>query len=218
MKETTAKIYTNFGGFFMGKMKRLLILLIFTIIIGSLTSYADVYIIKKNDGRIILTNIYTSHLMKNVKSIKIIRTKRTRKNKKVVVDRKIKKLLKETAKKFGLDYRLLLAIAKVESNFNHASKSNKGAIGIMQLMPQTAKRFGISNPYNIKQNIYGAAKYLKYLLKMFNNNIILATAAYNAGENKVLKYKGIPPYRETRLYVNKVISLYKDLKLNEKNL
>ncbi len=202
----------------MGKMKRLLILLIFTIIIGSLTSYADVYIIKKNDGRIILTNIYTSHLMKNVKSIKIIRTKRTRKNKKVVVDRKIKKLLKETAKKFGLDYRLLLAIAKVESNFNHASKSNKGAIGIMQLMPQTAKRFGISNPYNIKQNIYGAAKYLKYLLKMFNNNIILATAAYNAGENKVLKYKGIPPYRETRLYVNKVISLYKDLKLNEKNL
>ena len=156
--------------------------------------------------------------MKNVKSIKIIRTKRTRKNKKIVVDRKIKKLLKETAKKFGLDYRLLLAIAKVESNFNHASKSNKGAIGIMQLMPQTAKRFGISNPYNIKQNIYGAAKYLKYLLKMFNNNIILATAAYNAGENKVLKYKGIPPYRETRLYVNKVISLYKDLKLNEKNL
>ncbi len=218
MKVTTAKIFFNFGGFFMGKMKKLFILLIFTIIIGSLTSYADVYIIKKNDGRIIITNIYTSHLMKNVKSIKIVRTKTTKKNRRVVIDKKIKKLLKETAKKFGLDYRLLFAIAKVESNFNHASKSNKGAIGIMQLMPQTAKRFGVSNPYNIKQNIYGAAKYLKYLLKIFNNNIILATAAYNAGENKVLKYKGIPPYRETRLYVNKVISLYKDLKLNEKNL
>ena len=124
----------------------------------------------------------------------------------------------ETAKKFNLDYHLLLAIAKVESNFNHNVRSHRGAIGLMQLMPQTAKRFGIKNPYNLRQNIYGAAKYLKYLLKLFRNNIILATAAYNAGEKNVLRYKGIPPYRETRNYVKQVISLYKKYKLNEKSL
>lgn len=198
-------------------MKRLILLLISTIIIGTLTSYADVYIVKKKNGRIIVTNIYSPNLMKNIKSIKIVKTHKIS-HLPLLKNKQIKRLLIETAKKFNLDYHLLLAIAKVESNFNHNVRSHRGAIGLMQLMPQTAKRFGIKNPYNLRQNIYGAAKYLKYLLKLFRNNIILATAAYNAGEKNVLRYKGIPPYRETRNYVKQVISLYKKYKLNEKSL
>ena len=199
------------------KMNRLILLLLFTIIIGTLTSYADVYIVKKKNGRIIVTNIYSPNLMKNIKSIKIVKTHKIS-HLPLLKNKQIKRLLIETAKKFNLDYHLLLAIAKVESNFNHNVRSHRGAIGLMQLMPQTAKRFGIKNPYNLRQNIYGAAKYLKYLLKLFRNNIILATAAYNAGEKNVLRYKGIPPYRETRNYVKQVISLYKKYKLNEKSL
>ncbi len=198
-------------------MKRLLLLLILTIIIGTLTSYADVYIVKKKDGSIIVTNIYYPHLFKNAKHIKVLREN---KNKKlpVVKNKEIDKLLKTVAKEYNIDYHLLLAIAKVESNFKHNSMSHKGAIGLMQLMPETAKRFGIKNPYDLYQNIIGAARYLKYLLNLFHNNIILATAAYNAGENNVIKYKGIPPYKETKKYVNQVISLYKKYKLNEKVL
>jgi soluble lytic murein transglycosylase-like protein len=201
-------------------MKKLVILLILTVIIGCLTSYADVYVIKKKDGRIVLTNIYSPNLMKNVKYFKIIKTNRANGQRRIPVlkNKNIKATLKNVAKQFNLDYHLLLAIAKVESNFNHNVRSNKGAIGLMQIMPQTAKRFGIKNPYNLKQNILAAAKYLKYLLKLFKNNIILATAAYNAGENNVIKYKGIPPYRETKSYVHQVISYYKKLKLNEKSL
>ena len=213
----TARIKLLFWRFFYGKMKRLIALLIFTIIIGTLTSYADVYIVKKKDGRILITNIYSPGLMKNIKTIKIIKSERKYKLP-VIINSDIKKLIKLSAKKYGVDYHLLLAIAKAESNFNHNVRSHKGAIGLMQLMPATARRFGIKNPYNLKQNIFGAAKYLKYLLKLFRNNLILATAAYNAGEKNVIKYKGIPPYRETRKYVKKVISLYKNYKFNEKSL
>ncbi len=199
-------------------MKNLIILLIFTLIVGTITSYADIFIIKKKDGSIVITNISTPEIYKNVKSIKIIKTNHQKRINYSHLSSNIDYLLRKAAKKYHVDYHLLKSIAKVESDFKHNCVSKKGAIGLMQLMPETAKRFGVKNPYNLKQNIFGAARYLRYLLNLFHNNIILATAAYNAGENIVKKYQGIPPIDETRNYVKKVLTFFKKYKFNEEIL
>ncbi len=220
IQKLNSRQFKKVGGFFYA-MKSLLTLLITVIIFGSAVSYADIFILRKNDGSIVITNIYTPEI-RNLKPVKIIKTltrnRYHKPGKTIKINYKLENLIKKIAKKYNIDYHLLTSIAKVESNFNHNVRSSKGAIGLMQLMPQTAKRFGINNPYDLKQNIKGAARYLKYLLKLFHNNVILATAAYNAGEGVVLKYKGIPPYKETRKYVKQVMNFYKRYKFNEKNL
>jgi soluble lytic murein transglycosylase-like protein len=96
-----------------------------------------------------------------------------------------------------------------ESAFKKNAVSKKGAIGLMQLMPATAERFGVRDAFNPEQNINGGTRYLSYLLKMFNNDIVLASAAYNAGENAVKKYNGVPPFPETQNYVSKVATLHR---------
>ena len=96
-----------------------------------------------------------------------------------------------------------------ESSFNHKTISHAGAIGVMQLMPDTARGLGV-NPYNTSQNIEGGAKYLKEMLGQFNGDVAKALAAYNAGPGAVKKYGGIPPYKETQNYVNKIMKEYDD--------
>ena len=117
------------------------------------------------------------------------------------------------AKTFALEPELLHAVISAESAYNPFARSSKGARGLMQLMPETAKRYGVRNSFDPAQNIVGGAAYLKDLLIMFGNDVQLAVAAYNAGEGKVMKhgYK-VPPYRETMLYVPKVMSYYKRYK------
>jgi soluble lytic murein transglycosylase len=110
--------------------------------------------------------------------------------------------------KYSVDPALIKAVIKAESNFDPNAVSSKGAAGVMQLMAGTAKRLNVDNPFNIHENIEGGVKYLKYLLDLFNNNLIFAIAAYNAGENAVKKYQSIPPYLETQNYVRKVLSYY----------
>ncbi len=113
----------------------------------------------------------------------------------------------------GVETALLHAVIMTESNYNARAKSPKGAQGLMQLMPFTAKRFGVNNSYDPGQNIQGGARYLSYLLKLFNNDFSLAVAAYNAGENAVIEHGNkIPPYRETVNYVSKVMGIYKKLR------
>ena len=114
-------------------------------------------------------------------------------------------LINRTALRHGLHPELVHAVIGVESNFNPNALSKKGAQGLMQLMPATAKRFGVSNPFNPADNIDGGTRYLRYLLDLFGGDKRLALAAYNAGENKVLAVKGVPPYRETRNYIAKVL-------------
>jgi soluble lytic murein transglycosylase-like protein len=102
---------------------------------------------------------------------------------------------------------LVRAIIQVESDYDHLAVSSKGAQGLMQLMPETARRFGVADPFDPRSNINGGVRYLRVLLDLFGGDIELASAAYNAGENAVLRYNGVPPYRETRNYVQKVAGL-----------
>ena len=105
------------------------------------------------------------------------------------------------------------AVISAESGYNPLARSAKGARGLMQLMPATARRYGVENPLDPEQNIYGGAAYLHDLLALFGNDVKLALAAYNAGEGTVMEYGNrIPPYRETTQYVPKVLTYYKQYK------
>jgi hypothetical protein len=118
-------------------------------------------------------------------------------------------LIQEVALQHDLDPALLHAVIRVESAYNPVAVSHKGAVGLMQLMPATAQRFGVSDSTDPRENLNGGAKYLKLLLSLFNADMRLALAAYNAGENAVKRHGNrIPPYRETQHYVSKVLEYY----------
>lgn len=117
------------------------------------------------------------------------------------------------AESYQVDEALIKAVIQAESGFRSGAVSHKGAIGLMQLMPATARRYGVHDPYDPGQNIDGGVRYLRDLLGMFGNNLELAIAAYNAGENAVIRHGfRIPPYRETSAYVPKVLQLYEKLR------
>lgn len=113
--------------------------------------------------------------------------------------------IQASADRNGLDPSLLAAVARVESNFDPFAVSPKGACGILQLMPKTAQRFGVRNVFDAGQNVEGGARYLRFLLDRFDGDVTLALAGYNAGEGAVERHGGVPPYRETREYVDRVL-------------
>ncbi len=173
---------------------------------------ADVYKRVAADGRV----YYTDTPIKGLKYKRIIRTKpkgyagaykRLAQNKK-----KYSPIIAKAAKKYQVDAKLLHAVIQTESAYDVKAISSAGAVGLMQLMPATAKRYGVSNRKNATENIDGGTHYIKDLFKMFDSNLDLVLASYNAGEGAVKKYKNtIPPYPETQGYVRKVLGLYKKL-------
>ena len=117
-------------------------------------------------------------------------------------------MISQISQKHGVDEKLVNAVIKQESGFNTKATSHCGAMGLMQLMPTTAKSLGVKDAYNPVENVEGGVKYLKSMLEKYNGNIILALSAYNAGPNAVDKYDGVPPYAETQNYVKKILADY----------
>lgn len=118
---------------------------------------------------------------------------------------KVVALIRTLAPRFGVDARLALAVATVESNLDPWALSPKQAMGVMQLIPATAERFNVRKPFDAEQNIRGGLAYLRWLLDYYRGDVVRVLAAYNAGEKAVDRYGGIPPYQETRLYVARVL-------------
>jgi soluble lytic murein transglycosylase-like protein len=117
-------------------------------------------------------------------------------------------LIDEAAQLYELPESFIRAVMRVESDFNPMVVSRAGAMGLMQLMPMTARSMGVSDPFDVRQNILGGARYLRILANRFKGDLVLTVAAYNAGEGAVEKYAGIPPYKETQRYVRRVLKHY----------
>jgi soluble lytic murein transglycosylase-like protein len=123
-------------------------------------------------------------------------------------------LIKTCSDKYGVNQSLVKAVIHAESGYNPNAVSRKGASGLMQLMPGTAKSLKVADRFNPKDNVEGGVKYLRFLLDTFRGDVTLAVAAYNSGLNNVAKYGGIPPFNETRTYVNRVLSYMKTYQEN----
>jgi soluble lytic murein transglycosylase-like protein len=120
----------------------------------------------------------------------------------------LKLMVAQTANKYGLSPRLLDAVVQAESDYSIKSVSTSGAMGLMQLMPDTADELGVENPFNPRENLEGGARYLKSLIDKYNGSIKLALAAYNAGPGTVDRYGGVPPYPETIAYISRINNLF----------
>lgn len=127
----------------------------------------------------------------------------------------IDNIIEEISSKYGIDKNLVTSIANAESNKNPKAVSNKGAMGIMQLMPETAKDLGVKNPFDIRENVEAGVLYFKDMLNKYKGDTEKALAAYNAGPGTVDKYGGIPPYKETQNYIRKIMKQYTELKGGE---
>ena len=153
-------------------------------------------LLKNKAAEKVNASLYTSQIPANINFHK-------RASKSEILD-----IINEVSNKYDVDPKLIEALVKQESGFNPNAKSKDGALGLMQLMPATAKGLGVTDPMDPRQNIEGGVRYVKSMLDRFNGNIILALAAYNAGPNAVRKYDGVPPYKETQNYVRSILSNY----------
>ena len=198
-----------------GSMRLALVCLIIPASLTTVDAAANIYAFKDEKGVTHFSNL--PHLDKRFKLVyKIPTASNLRPNAwsasgpRVVDIEKLVPIIAEAARAHGLDAKLIHAVIRAESGYNENAVSSKGAVGLMQLIPATAQRYGVVNSYDPTQNIAGGTRYLRDLLKMFNGNVELALAGYNAGENAVIRAgHRIPPYPETMAYVPKVLSFYR---------
>lgn len=161
-------------------------------------SMAQVRIVTRPDGKRVISNLGSSSKLTNLAWLAKQRDRRS----------PYDSLIDHYADRYNVDPVLIRAVIQVESDFNPRCVSRRGARGLMQLIPETAKRYGVRDVFNPEENIRGGVHYLSDLLEMFHNDLSRTLAAYNAGENAVLKYAGIPPYSETTVYVTRALTVY----------
>jgi soluble lytic murein transglycosylase-like protein len=191
------------------------VLLVFLALLSvpAVPSHADIFKYVDEDGVIHLTNVPSNP---KAKYVLIMKEKRILFSRKININSaEYDRIIRRAAGKFNLDVALIKAVIKAESNFNHQAISPAGAKGLMQLMPQTASALNVDDVFHPGENIFGGARYLRYLLNLYKGNLTLALAAYNAGEGAVAKYNyTIPPYRETQNYVRRVLAFYESYSSN----
>ena len=180
-----------------------------TLLLTALPSRADVYQYIDANGTISLTNVPNDPRYRRV----IAELPRSRT---IISDGELEPVIARHSRVHRLHPALIRAVIKTESDFDPQAVSRAGAIGLMQLMPQTAVRLDVRDSYNPDENIGGGTKYLRQLLDRFNGNLPLALAAYNAGEHAGERYQGLPPIPETRQYVQKVLRYYRTFLTNDR--
>lgn len=195
-------------------LARLVFLLVSAVSAG--IAHADIFRYVDADGTVHFTNVpndsrYKIYLKEKAKPDPVTETLASEIRHYDPKEReRYNKHIQDAAKVTKLEPALIHAVISAESGYNPFARSRKGAAGLMQLMPDTARRYGVKNRLDPAQNIQGGARYLSDLVRMFNNDVQLAVTAYNAGENAVVKYGNrIPPYSETMTYVPRVMSYYK---------
>ncbi len=190
-----------------GIITRLFCITLLTLIMTSSSLADEIYQFIDNNGVIHFTNVPVDPRYKSLK--------RFRKSSYRIryAEREFYRVISEVAKKYSVNPALIKAIIKAESDFDPTAVSTAGAQGLMQLMPVTANRLGVSDPFDPKENIEGGIRYFKTLLDTFGNDTRLALAAYHAGENNVLRYGGLPPIPQTQEYVERVIRYYNRYRL-----
>ena len=180
-------------------------------LIAPISAKADIYRYVDEDGIVHFTDAPTDKryivFMRDLKKDKALRTKL--KYASSVNPAVFEQLIKTCSDKYGVNPCLVKAVIHAESGYNPNAVSSKGASGLMQLMPATARSLKVADRFNPKDNVEGGVKYLRFLLDTFRGDVSLAVAAYNAGLGSVAKYGGIPPYNETRTYVTRVLSYMK---------
>ncbi|MBI4001881.1 MAG: lytic transglycosylase domain-containing protein [Nitrospira defluvii] len=180
-----------------------------TLLLTALPARADVYQYIDANGTISLTNVPNDPRYRRVVS-------ELPRSRSVISDGELEPVIARHSRAHRLHPALIRAVIKTESDFDPLAVSRAGAIGLMQLMPQTAVRLEVRDSYNPDENIGGGTKYLRQLLDRFDGNLPLALAAYNAGEHAVERYQGLPPIAETRQYVKKVLRYYRTFLMNDR--
>ncbi len=173
-------------------------------LVTSATSRSDVHLVRNADGTALIFNDVGSGWLVNGRAPSDAYLVERRNAPSPYDD-----AIRDTAHRNGVDPVLVKSVMLVESNFNPRAVSKKGAHGLMQLMPETARRFGVTNRFEVAANIRGGVEYLAALLRLLKGDITLALAAYNAGENAVTRYAGVPPFAETREYVRRALVAYR---------
>jgi soluble lytic murein transglycosylase-like protein len=194
------------------RKKKLILYILFAVVavFAATGAYADIYRYVDANGVMHFTNAPTS----SSGDYKLFLRERTRPGPSWYYNEKYDELISQASKRHGVSFPLLKAIIKAESDFDPQAVSKKGAMGLMQIMPQNFKLLGLDDPFDPTQNINAGARYFKQLYDRFGGKLALSLAAYNAGPSVVDHYQTIPPYEETEEYVRRVLSYY----YNYKNL